>query len=303
MYLKRLELLGFKTFADRTDLVFGPGITAIVGPNGAGKSNLSDAILWVLGEQGSKALRGSKTTDVIFHGSEARKAVGFAEVSLTLDNSSKRLPLDYPEVMITRRVFRSGDAEFQINRVPVRLKDIQELFLDTGVGRQTYSIISQGEVDALLSANTEERRALFEEVAGIGKYKKRKVEALRKLEQARLNLLRINDIITELEQQVAPLAEQSEKAREWQAVNAEVTRLQLSLLTAQYQSLKGSLVRARERESELTRELAGISTTCSNWRSAKAPGGRNCSRWTARWMSGARRTAGWPRRCRGPSTR
>jgi len=258
MYLKRLELYGFKTFADRTELEFGPGITAIVGPNGSGKSNISDAILWVLGETGMKALRSAKSTDVVFNGSDARKAMGMAEVHLTLDNSSGRLPTDFTEVTITRRVFRSGDSEFLINRVPVRLRDVQDLFLDTGIGKQSYSIISQGEVDAILSSRSEDRRALFEEVAGINKYKHRKKEALRKLEQTRLNLLRVSDIIDELDAQVLPMAEQSEKARQYQTLHGELTVLQLSLLVAQFQGLRSSLARAHEREAELGQELEGI---------------------------------------------
>ncbi|MHB9133162.1 MAG: chromosome segregation protein SMC [Armatimonadota bacterium] len=255
MYLKRLELYGFKTFADRTELEFGPGITAIVGPNGSGKSNISDAILWVLGEQGMKSLRSAKSVDVIFKGSDSRKALGMAEASLTLDNSSGLLPTDYTEVTISRRVFRSSESEYLINRTPVRLRDVQDLFMDTGIGKQSYSIISQGEVDAVLSSRTEERRALFEEVAGITKYKARKKEALRKLEQTRQNLLRVTDIISELEGQVAPLAEQSEKARQYQEFHGELTDLQLSLLVVQYQGLQGSLARSKEREAELQKEL------------------------------------------------
>ena len=258
MYLKRLELYGFKTFADRTDLEFGPGITAIVGPNGSGKSNISDAILWVLGEQGMKVLRSAKSIDVIFNGSDARKASGLAEVHLTLDNSSGMLPTDFTEVTVARRLFRSGDSEYLINRVPVRLRDVQDLFLDTGIGKQSYSIISQGEVDAVLSSRSEERRALFEEVAGINKYKHRKKEALRKLEQTRLNLLRVSDIIAELDGQLAPLADQSEKARSYQTLHAELTDLHLALLVTQYSGLRGSLTRAKERETELQQEMEAL---------------------------------------------
>jgi len=255
MYLKRLELYGFKTFADRTDLEFGPGIVAIVGPNGSGKSNISDAILWVLGETAMKSLRSAKSTDVIFNGSDGRKALGIAEVHLTLDNSSGALPTDYTEVTVTRRVFRSGESEYLINRVPVRLRDVHDLFMDTGIGKQSYSIISQGEVDAILSTRSEDRRMLFEEVAGITKYKARKKETLRKLEQTRLNLLRVSDIIEELESQLGPLAEQSTKAREYQGHHTELLDLQLSLLVAQYQGLQSSLARAKEREKELQTEL------------------------------------------------
>jgi chromosome segregation protein len=258
MYLKRLELYGFKTFADRTTLEFGPGITAIVGPNGSGKSNISDGILWVLGEQAMKALRSAKSTDVIFNGSEGKKALGMAEVHLTLDNSHGFLPTDFTEVTVARRVFRSGESEYLINRVGVRLRDVQELFMDTGIGKHSYSIISQGEVDAVLSSRSEDRRALFEEAAGITKYKQRKKEALRKLDQTRQNLLRVGDVISELEAQVGPLAEQSEKARAYQAINAELTELQLSLLVAQYTGLQSSKARSLEREAELQQELEGL---------------------------------------------
>jgi len=258
MYLKRLEIFGFKTFAERTDLEFGPGITAIVGPNGSGKSNISDSILWVLGEQSMKSLRSSKSIDVIFNGSDARKALGMAEVHLTLDNSSGRLPTDYTEVTVTRRVFRSGESEYLINRVPVRLRDVHDLFMDTGIGKQSYSTISQGEVDAILSTRSEDRRALFEEVAGIAKYKARKKEALRKLDQTRQNLLRASDVIDELQTQLGPLIEQSEKARQYQGIHEELTRLQLSLLVAQYTGLRSSMGRSQEREAELEKELEGI---------------------------------------------
>ncbi len=258
MYLKNLELYGFKTFADRTELQFGPGITAIVGPNGSGKSNISDAILWVLGEQGMKSLRSSKSTDVIFNGSDARKQLGFAEVHLTLDNSKNLLPTDYTEVTITRRVFRSAESEYQINRVPVRLRDVQDLFMDTGLGKQSYSIISQGEVDAVLSSRSEDRRALFEEVAGITKYKARKKEALRKLENTRLNLLRVSDIIEELQGQILPLSEQSEKAKMYQKYSDELTDLKLSLLVMQFQGLHSSLQRSKEREEEIIKELESL---------------------------------------------
>jgi chromosome segregation protein len=258
MYLKRLELYGFKTFAERTDLEFGPGIIAIVGPNGSGKSNISDAILWVLGETAMKSLRSAKSTDVIFNGSDVRKALGMAEVHITLDNTDGTLPTDYTEVTVTRRVFRSGESEYLINRVPVRLRDVHDLFMDTGIGKQSYSIISQGEVDAILSTRSEDRRALFEEVAGITKYKARKKETLRKLEQTRLNLLRVSDIIEELESQIGPLTEQSEKAREYRVYHTELTDLQLSLLVAQYTGLQSSLARAKEREGELQTELEGL---------------------------------------------
>lgn len=174
MYLKRLELTGFKSFADRTELEFGRGITAVVGPNGSGKSNLSDAIRWVLGEQSAKTLRGGNMQDVIFGGSQTRRQVNYGEVSLTLDNSDRALPLDFTEVTVTRRLHRDGESEYFINRQPCRLKDIVELFMDTGVGKEAYSVIGQGRIDEILSPKSEDRRAVFEEAAGIVRYKARK---------------------------------------------------------------------------------------------------------------------------------
>jgi len=177
MHLKRIELIGFKSFADRTELEFGRGITAVVGPNGCGKSNISDGIRWVLGEQSAKTLRGGKMEDIIFAGSDTRKPVGYSEVSLTLDNSDGTLPLDFTEVTVTRRLNRSGESEYYINRQPCRLKDITELFMDTGVGKEAYSIIGQGQVEQILSTRAEDRRGIFEEASGIVKYKTRKKEA------------------------------------------------------------------------------------------------------------------------------
>ncbi len=215
MYLKRLDLQGFKSFPEKVKLEFNPGVTAVVGPNGSGKSNVSDAVRWVLGEQRARSLRGDKMEDIIFAGTENRKPLGFAEVSILIDNQDGKLPLAYSEVQVTRRVFRSGESEYRINGTACRLKDIQELFMDTGVGREGYSIIGQGRIDEILSAKGEERRRIFEEAAGIVKYKTRKNEAVNKLEKEQQNLLRVDDIISELEVQVEPLAKQSEKAREY----------------------------------------------------------------------------------------
>ena len=215
MYLKRLDLQGFKSFPEKVKLEFNPGVTAVVGPNGSGKSNVSDAVRWVLGEQRARSLRGDKMEDIIFAGTENRKPLGFAEVSILIDNQDGRLPLAYSEVQVTRRVFRSGESEYRINGTACRLKDIQELFMDTGVGREGYSIIGQGRIDEILSAKGEERRRIFEEAAGIVKYKTRKNEAVNKLEKEQQNLLRVDDIISELEVQVGPLEKQSEKAREY----------------------------------------------------------------------------------------
>lgn len=215
MYLKRLDLQGFKSFPEKVKLEFNPGVTAVVGPNGSGKSNVSDAVRWVLGEQRVKSLRGDKMEDIIFAGTESRKALGFAEVSILIDNQDGKLPLEYSDVQITRRVYRSGESEYRINGTACRLKDIQELFMDTGVGREGYSIIGQGRIDEILSAKGEERRRIFEEAAGIVKYKTRKNEAVHKLEKEQQNLLRVDDIIVELEGQIAPLEEQSQKAKEY----------------------------------------------------------------------------------------
>lgn len=215
MYLKRLDLQGFKSFPEKIKLEFNPGVTAVVGPNGSGKSNVSDAVRWVLGEQRARSLRGDKMEDVIFAGTETRKPLGFAEVSILIDNEDQKLPLAYTEVQISRRVFRSGESEYRINGTLCRLKDIQELFMDTGVGREGYSIIGQGRIDEILSAKGEERRRIFEEAAGIVKYKTRKNEAMQKLEKEQQNLLRVDDIIRELEVQVEPLRQQSEKAERY----------------------------------------------------------------------------------------
>lgn len=229
MYLKSIELQGFKSFADKICLNFNKGLTAVVGPNGSGKSNISDAVRWVLGEQSIKSLRGSKMEDVIFAGTQHRKPVGFAQVSLLIDNSDKTLPIDFSEVTITRRVYRSGESEYYINKTPCRLKDINELFLNTGVGREGYSIIGQGRIDEILSTRSEDRRAIFEEAAGIMKYKVRKKEAERKLESTKQNLLRIDDIIHELESQLDPLQEQADKARKYLNLSNELKEIEVAL--------------------------------------------------------------------------
>ena len=229
LLLKRLELQGFKSFADKTILEFVEGSTAVVGPNGSGKSNISDAIRWVIGEMSAKSLRGSNMQDVIFAGTETRKPVNFAEVSLVLDNSSHLFDINYDEVVVTRRLFRSGESVYQINRSNCRLKDIHELFMDTGLGRDGYSIIGQGNVSQILSTKAEDRRSLFEEAAGISKYKYRREEAERKLKGVEENLVRISDITTELEGQRGPLKRQSEKARKYLTYYEEYKGLDVNL--------------------------------------------------------------------------
>jgi chromosome segregation protein len=229
LYLKRIEIVGFKSFADRTELEFYPGVTAIVGPNGSGKSNISDCIRWVLGEQSAKSLRGSKMEDVIFAGSDTRKPVNYCEVSLTLDNTDQELPLEYNEVTVTRRVYRSGEGEYFINKQPCRLKDITELFMDTGLGKEAYSIIGQGRIEEILSTKAEDRRGIFEEAAGIVKYKARKREAEKKLEETEANLVRIGDVIAELEAQLGPLAEQADVAEHYHRLKEELDAIEIAL--------------------------------------------------------------------------
>lgn len=255
LYLKSVEMQGFKSFADKITLQFDKGITSVVGPNGSGKSNISDAVRWVLGEQSIKSLRGSKMEDVIFAGTQHRKPVGFAQVSLTIDNSDKTLPIDYSEVSISRRVYRSGESEFFINKTPCRLKDIHELFMNTGIGREGYSIIGQGRIDEILSTKSEERRAVFEEAAGIMKYKVRKKEAERKLESTRQNLLRIEDIIIELESQLEPLREQAEKARNYIALSSELKELEVSLYLDSIEKIQNRLNEMDSRFQEIRKSI------------------------------------------------
>src|SRR5580698_9595827 len=202
MYLQSLEIIGFKSFAQKTLLTFHPGVTAVVGPNGCGKSNVLDAMRWVLGEQSAKALRGGEMADVIFSGTDSRPALGMAEVSMTFAECEKQLGVEWNEVRITRRVFRDGQSEYLLNKTPCRLRDIHQLFMDTGIGRSAYSIMEQGKIDLILSSRPEDRRAVFEEAAGITKYKSQKREALRKLEHTETNLIRLDDIIREVRRQL-----------------------------------------------------------------------------------------------------
>ncbi|MDE6882311.1 MAG: AAA family ATPase, partial [Lachnospiraceae bacterium] len=213
MYLKSIEVHGFKSFANKINFKFHNGITGIVGPNGSGKSNVADAVRWVLGEQRIKQLRGSSMQDVIFSGTEMRKPLGYAYVAITLDNTDHQLTIDYDEVTVSRRLYRSGESEYMINGSICRLKDVNELFYDTGIGKEGYSIIGQGQIEKILSGKPEERRELFDEAAGIVKFKRRKYAAQKKLEDEKQNLVRVNDILAELEKQTGPLEKQAEKAR------------------------------------------------------------------------------------------
>lgn len=255
MYLKKLEMQGFKSFVDKISLDFGSGITAIVGPNGSGKSNISDAIRWVLGEQSVKTLRGSKMEDVIFAGTEKRKPTGFAEVSLTLDNSEKIFPIDYSEITVTRRVYRSGESEYFINRAICRLRDINELFMDTGLGKDGYSIIGQGKIDAIISGKPEDRRKIFEEAAGISKFKYKKIQAEHKLMATEDNLERVLDIAEELSSRLSPLKKQSEKAAEYLKLREALSELDINLYVEKITALTKTLEEKRQKLSELIKTL------------------------------------------------
>ncbi len=241
MYLKRLELQGFKSFADKTVLEFMPGITSVIGPNGSGKSNISDSIRWVLGEQSMKSLRGAKSLDVIFAGTQNRKSLGFAEASLVFDNEDGALPIEYTEVTVTRKIYRSGETGYFINKTPCRLKDVLELFMDTGIGKDGYSIIGQGKIDEILSNKSEDRRHIFEEAAGIVKYRTRKQESEKKLEHTKLNLLRINDILAEIEANIEPLKAQSEKAKKYLNLKEELKNIEIGLFLYNIDKYKANL--------------------------------------------------------------
>src|SRR5476651_1698185 len=262
MYLKSLNVVGFKSFADRTTLEFHPGVTAIVGPNGCGKSNILDSIRWVLGEQSAKALRGGEMKDVIFSGTETRPPLGMAEVSLTFGDCEKDLGTAYNEVTITRRVFRDGASEYELNKTPCRLRDIHGMFMDTGIGRSAYSIMEQGKIDLILSSRPEDRRAIFEEAAGITKYKSQKKEALRKLEATDANLLRLSDIIKEVKRQIGSLQRQAGKARRYQALIADLKLLETHAAKRQFDGLAEQRVAAKQelavlsdRQVEYEREI------------------------------------------------
>ena len=252
MYLKRLELQGFKSFADKTILEFKPGITSVIGPNGSGKSNISDAIRWVLGEQSMKSLRGAKSEDIIFAGTQSRKSLGFAEVSIVIDNSDAKLPIEYSEVTVTRKLYRNGETGYFINKTPCRLKDILELFMDTGIGKDGYSIIGQGKIDEILSNKSEDRRHIFEEAAGIVKYRTRKQESEKKMEQTKLNLLRINHILTEIEGNIEPLKAQSEKAKQYLNLREELKNIEVGLFVYNINTYKEKLEQIIKDEEIMT---------------------------------------------------
>ena len=273
MYLKALEIQGFKSFPDKTVLAFGSDLTAIVGPNGSGKSNIADAIRWVMGEQSTRTLRGSKMEDVIFDGTAKRKGLGFAEVSLVIDNSEHIFPMEEIEVSVTRRYYRSGESEYYINRRSCRLKDVNELFMDTGLGREGYSIIGQGKIDEILSLKSADRREIFEEAAGISRFRHRKEEAERRLERTQENLVRINDKIDELELQVEPLRVQAEKTRKYLLLRDELKGLEISVWLEQLEKLRAGSIKLKAdcetaiRQKEATRQaLDGLYAAIEQYR-------------------------------------
>jgi Chromosome segregation ATPases len=261
MYLKSLTLLGFKSFADKTTLNFLPSVTAIVGPNGCGKSNISDAIRWVLGEQSAKALRAGEMADVIFNGTDTRKPLAMAEVSLTIGDIDKQqlkaagVELEFNEVTITRRVFRDGASEYFINKIPCRLRDIQQLFMGTGVGKASYSIIAQGAITQILSNKPEDRRLIFEEAAGITRYKSQKKEALKKLEYTDQNLLRVSDLIREVKRQIGSLQRQAGKARRYKQLSTELQHLETQYARHQYDVLNSEMAALNEKARSLDAEI------------------------------------------------
>ncbi|RWZ60522.1 chromosome segregation protein SMC [Halobacillus fulvus] len=273
MFLKQLDTIGFKSFAERVTVDFVPGVTAVVGPNGSGKSNITDAIRWVLGEQSARSLRGTKMEDIIFAGSDSRKALNMAEVTLTLDNSDQTLPLEYDEVSVTRRVYRTGESEFYMNNQACRLKDIIDLFMDSGLGREAFSIISQGKVEEILSSKPEERRSIFEEAAGVLKYKQRKKKAEFKLAETQENLNRVEDILYEIDGQLEPLKEQAAIAKDYLEKKAELKQVEISLLITQieslhqdWQQLLQNLTEVKQKEEQLRSEIEAEETSVGSQR-------------------------------------
>ena len=251
MYLKSIEIHGFKSFANKITFQFHNGITGIVGPNGSGKSNVADAVRWVLGEQRVKQLRGASMQDVIFSGTEQRKPMGYAYVAITLDNRDHQLAIDYDEVTVARRIYRSGESEYLMNGSPVRLKDVNELFYDTGIGKEGYSIIGQGQIDKILSGKPEERRELFDEAAGIVKFKRRKAAAQKKLEDEKQNLLRVSDILSELEKQVEPLEKQAEKAKVYLKKKEDLKNLDVNVFLLENDRLREQLAGSAGNHGEI----------------------------------------------------
>ena len=261
MFLKALTLRGFKSFADKTTLEFEPGVMVVVGPNGSGKSNLVDAVAWVLGAQGPRSLRGGKMDDVIFAGTAERPALGRAEVSLTIDNASGALPIEFSEVTITRTLFRSGDSEYAINGIPCRLLDIQELLSDSGIGRQQHVIVGQGQLDSVLNARPEDRRLIIEEAAGVLKYRKRREKAERRLEATEGNLLRLNDLLREVRRGLGPLQRQADAARRHDGLVDELRAIRLHLAGHELAGLQTRTERVVDTRTRLAEQDATIQAT------------------------------------------
>jgi chromosome segregation protein len=257
LFLKKLEIHGFKSFADKTELLFEPGITSVVGPNGCGKTNVSDSVRWVMGEQSAKGLRASEMTDVIFNGTDSRKPSSMAEVTLTLSNEDKTIPLEFNEIAITRRVYRSGESEYLINKSIARLKDVRELFMGTGLGISAYSIMAQGQMDQIVTSKPVERRAIFEEAAGITKYKSRKVEALRKLDATEQNLIRISDIIAEIKRQISTLERQAKQAEKYREFKEQLGKLQIQIHMDKSDKLKSKLKELHHKMGQVKERLDG----------------------------------------------
>ena len=291
MRLKKLILHGFKSFADHAEIIFEDGITGVVGPNGCGKSNISDAVRWVLGEQSAKSLRGAKMEDVIFNGTEARRRLAYCEVTLVFENEDHALAIDFAEVSVTRRVYRSGEGEYKINGAACRLRDIVDLFRDTGIGKDGYSLIGQGRIDEILSAKSEDRRQVFEEAAGIVKFKSRKLDAQKRIQHTQENLNRVEDILAELEDRVEPLKQQSEQAREYLSLRDELKGLDLNVFlvrTERYeerikelkesvQTLGESILQANQALEEKSAQRDEAQTRLDALNSKAAKSGRSCS--------------------------
>src|SRR6266478_6794252 len=261
MYLSKLEVIGFKSFAQRINVSFDTGVTAIVGPNGCGKTNIVDAIRWALGEQRYSTLRSDKMEDVIFNGTKSRKPLWLAEVSLSIENTKGILPTEYSEVTVTRRVFRSGESEYLLNKVPCRLKDILDLFMDTGMGSDAYSVIELKMVETILSDKTDERRRLFEEAAGVTKYKFRRKAAMRKLESVQQDLTRVSDIVKEVQKTVNSLERQAKRAEQYNEVSSELRRLEVDLLEREYAHLHGKLMPLEGRFASAKTDKSSIHET------------------------------------------
>ena len=255
MYLKKLEMKGFKSFADKTEIIFEEGVTCVVGPNGSGKSNITDAVRWVLGEQRVKTLRGSKMEDIIFNGTKRRKPLGYAEVSLFFDNSNNVFPYDFSEVVVSRKLFRSGESEYSLNGCQCKLKEVKELFMDTGIGTDGYSIIGQGRIERILSNNKDERKQIFEEASGIAKYKSRKLESERKLQNTDLNLQRVEDIVNELSLRVGPLKTESDKAIEYKEISEKLREIEINQLVNVYDRNEKKLVSEKEKELDINSKI------------------------------------------------